>query len=141
VTVALRPPADELAQFVRDKEVIVLRSGVRLDADVIAADDRLKVIARAGSGVDNIDLEAARKAGVTVFNVPAVSAPAVAELAFGLMLAVGRHIALADRQVRYVEQGRAVRSGAGGQGPRTCRRRPHRRRDRPLGAANCAACC
>ncbi|MFF3689544.1 amino acid adenylation domain-containing protein [Streptomyces sp. NPDC002187] len=112
VTVALRPPADALVQLVRDKEVIVLRSGVRLDADVITAADRLKVIARAGSGVDNIDLEAARKAGVTVFNVPAVSAPAVAELAFGLMLAVGRHIALADRQVRSGVWNKAALSGA-----------------------------
>lgn len=75
MTVALRPPADYPARLVRDKEVIVLRSGVRLDADVIMAADRLTVIARAGSGVDNIDLEAARKAGVTVFLAASRSLP------------------------------------------------------------------
>ncbi|WP_063838220.1 amino acid adenylation domain-containing protein [Saccharothrix sp. ST-888] len=112
VTVALRPPAEELLRLVRDKEVVVLRSGVRLDAGVIAAANRLKVIARAGSGVDNIDLAAARAAGVTTFNIPAVSAPAVAELALGLMLTVGRHIALADRQVRQGIWNKSALSGA-----------------------------
>ncbi|SDT80459.1 D-3-phosphoglycerate dehydrogenase [Streptomyces sp. TLI_053] len=112
VTVALRPPVDELLRLVRDQEVIVLRSGVRLDASVIAAAGRLKVIARAGSGIDNIDVGAARKAGATVFNIPAVSAPAVAELALGLMLTVGRHLALADRQVRSGIWNKAALSGA-----------------------------
>ncbi|WP_405003667.1 amino acid adenylation domain-containing protein [Kitasatospora purpeofusca] len=111
VTVALRPPVDELLRLVRDQEVIVLRSGVRLDAPVIAAAGRLKVIARAGSGIDNIDVGAARAAGVTVFNIPAVSAPAVAELALGLMLTVGRHLALADRQVRSGIWNKAALSG------------------------------
>ncbi|MGW6917088.1 amino acid adenylation domain-containing protein [Kitasatospora sp. NPDC054939] len=112
VTVALRPPAGELLGLVRDKEVIVLRSGVRLTAPVIAAANRLKVIARAGSGIDNIDLDAARAAGATVFNIPAVSAPAVAELALGLMLTVARHIALADRQVRAGVWNKAALSGS-----------------------------
>lgn len=112
VTVALRPPVDALARLVRDKEVIVLRSGVRLDASVIAAASRIKVIARAGSGVDNIDLVAAKAAGATVFNIPAVSAPAVSELALGLMLSVGRHIALADRQVRAGVWNKASLSGS-----------------------------
>ncbi|WP_063772411.1 amino acid adenylation domain-containing protein [Streptomyces sp. NRRL S-495] len=111
VTVALRPPVDELLRLVRDQEVIVLRSGVRLDAPVIAAAGRLKVIARAGSGIDNIDVAAARAAGATVFNIPAVSAPAVAELALGLMLTVGRHLALADRQVRSGIWNKAALSG------------------------------
>ncbi|MEV0191679.1 amino acid adenylation domain-containing protein [Kitasatospora purpeofusca] len=111
VTVALRPPVDELLRLVRDQEVVVLRSGVRLDAAVIAAAGRLKVIARAGSGIDNIDVGAARAAGVTVFNIPAVSAPAVAELALGLMLTVGRHLALADRQVRSGIWNKAALSG------------------------------
>ncbi|MFC5666057.1 amino acid adenylation domain-containing protein [Kitasatospora misakiensis] len=111
VTVALRPPVEDLLRLVRDQEVIVLRSGVRLDAPVIAAAERLRVIARAGSGIDNIDVEAARAAGATVFNIPAVSAPAVAELALGLMLTVGRHLALADRQVRSGIWNKAALSG------------------------------
>jgi D-3-phosphoglycerate dehydrogenase len=100
VQVSLRPDPSSLRNLVRDADVVVLRSGVTLDAEVLAGATHLKVIARAGSGTDNIDLEAARQRGVITFNVPAASAPAVAELALGLMIAAARHIALADRQVR-----------------------------------------
>ncbi|MEV5237900.1 amino acid adenylation domain-containing protein [Streptomyces cinnamoneus] len=112
VHVELRPSADRLLRLVEDTEVIVVRSGVRIGADVIRAAPRLKVVARAGSGVDNIDLDAAEAAGVTVFNVPGVSAPAVAELALGLMLAAARHIVLADRQVRAGTWNKAALAGA-----------------------------
>ncbi|MER5778513.1 amino acid adenylation domain-containing protein [Streptomyces sp. NPDC002039] len=111
VHVELRPPADRLMRLVEDVEVIVVRSGVRIDADVIRAAPRLKVVARAGSGVDNIDLDAAEAAGVAVFNVPGVSAPAVAELALGLMLSAARHIVLADRQVRAGVWNKAALAG------------------------------
>ena len=100
VRVHLGADAAQVRQLVGDAEVIVLRSGVTLDAAAIAAAPRLRVIARAGSGMDNIDLNAARERGVFTFNVPGVSASAVAELAIGLMLAASRHIGLADRQVR-----------------------------------------
>ncbi|MBB5159500.1 hydroxyacid dehydrogenase [Saccharopolyspora phatthalungensis] len=100
VVVRLRPSADELLRLVSDIDVIVVRSGVRLPATVFEHAPNLKVVARAGSGTDNIDLDAARRAGVVVFNVPGQSATAVAELTVGLLLAVTRKIALADRQVR-----------------------------------------
>src|SRR5438067_2984022 len=100
VVVRLRPSHDELLTLVSDVDAIVVRSGVQLPASVFEHAARLKVVARAGAGVDNIDQDAARRAGVQVFNVPGGSAGAVAELAFGLMLAVLRKIALADRQVR-----------------------------------------
>ncbi|MEU1312707.1 amino acid adenylation domain-containing protein [Streptomyces cinnamoneus] len=112
VHVELRPSADRLLRLVEDTEVIVVRSGVRIGADVIRAAPQLKVVARAGSGVDNIDLDAAAAAGVTVFNVPGVSAPAVAELALGLMLSAARHIVLADRQVRAGVWNKAALAGA-----------------------------
>ncbi|MFH8787013.1 amino acid adenylation domain-containing protein [Streptomyces roseoverticillatus] len=112
VHVELRPSADRLLRLVEDAEVIVVRSGVRIGADVIRAAPRLKVVARAGSGVDNIDLDAAAAAGVTVFNIPGVSAPAVAELALGLMLSAARHIVLADRQVRAGVWNKAALAGA-----------------------------
>ncbi len=95
-----QPGAGELPGLVRDADVIVVRSGVRLTAEVFRHARRLKVVARAGSGTDNIDLEAARAARVQVFNVPGASARAVAELAVGLLLTVCRKIALADRQIR-----------------------------------------
>lgn len=100
VTVRLRPTPSELPNLLRDVDAIVLRSGVELPGHVIKAANRLSVIARAGTGTDNIDLVAAKAAGVQVFNVPSVSAQAVAELALGLVFAVARRIALADRQVR-----------------------------------------
>lgn len=100
VTVRLRPSHPELLQLVADAEVIVVRSGVQITADVIGAAPALKLIARAGSGLDNIDLHAARAAGVQVFNVPGQSANAVAELTIGLLLASARHIALGDARLR-----------------------------------------
>jgi D-3-phosphoglycerate dehydrogenase len=65
-------------------------------ASVIGAGTRLKVIGRAGVGVDNIDLEAAKKHNVTVVNAPMSTSLAVAELTFGLLLAVAREIPRAD---------------------------------------------
>ncbi|MFE5888945.1 hydroxyacid dehydrogenase [Streptomyces sp. NPDC056468] len=100
VVVRLRPAHDELLELAADADALVVRSGVTITGDVIRSGRRLRVVARAGSGTDNIDLAACRAAGVQVFNLPGVSAPAVAELAIGLMLAVTRNIALADRQVR-----------------------------------------
>ncbi|MEU4206096.1 hydroxyacid dehydrogenase [Streptomyces sp. NPDC026294] len=100
VTVRVQPSHEELLDLVRDADAIVVRSGVRITAEVLNAAPKLRVIARAGVGVDNIDRVTARANGVTVFNVPGGSANAVAELALGLMLSVARNITLADGQVR-----------------------------------------
>ncbi|MFE3946730.1 hydroxyacid dehydrogenase [Streptomyces sp. NPDC059118] len=100
VTVRMQPSATELVDLLHGVDAIVLRSGVKLPADVIQAATQLKVIARAGNGTDNIDLAAAEHAGIQVFNIPSMSSGAVAELALGLTYAVTRHIALADRQIR-----------------------------------------
>lgn len=100
VVVRLRPDPDALLALARDADVIVLRSGVRLPAAVFESAPGLRLVVRAGVGLDNIDVDAAAAAGVRVVNIPAESATAVAELAFGLMLALLRNVALADRQVR-----------------------------------------
>lgn len=100
LTVRMRPDPDELARLLSATEVVVLRSGVRLTAAMLRDAPSLKVIARAGSGVDNIDLPAAIAAGITVFNIPAQTAPSVAEFTFALLLALARRIGEADRQVR-----------------------------------------
>jgi D-3-phosphoglycerate dehydrogenase len=100
VEVEVLPKPDRLLTLLADAHAVVLRSGVQLTADVFERAPRLKVVARAGTGTDNIDLEAARSAGVIVFNVPGRSSGAVAELAVGLMIAAMRNIALADRQLR-----------------------------------------
>jgi D-3-phosphoglycerate dehydrogenase len=96
----LQPTENELTRMIGGAHVIVLRSGVQLTAPVIAAAKELKIIARAGVGVDNINLDEARRAGIIVFNVPSASANAVAEFAIGLIIAVTRHIPLADAELR-----------------------------------------
>jgi D-3-phosphoglycerate dehydrogenase len=89
-------PANDLLQIVSDYDALVIRGQTRVTADVLDAASRLKVIGRAGVGVDNIDLEAAKRHNVTVVNAPTSTTVAVAELAFGLLLALAREIPRAD---------------------------------------------
>ena len=103
VTVQLGPSEDELRRLIADADVLVMRSGVRLSAETIAAAPGLRLVARAGTGLDNIDLGAAERAGVRVFNVPSQAASSVAEHAIALALAVTRRIPLANSQVRRDE--------------------------------------
>lgn len=98
--VRLQPDPAELPALLAESDVAVVRSGVQLTAAAIGTGGRLRAIVRAGSGTDNIDLAAARRAGVTVCNAPGASARSVAECALALMLALSRKICLADRQLR-----------------------------------------
>ena len=90
----------QLLDLVRDVDAIVVRSRTKLTAAVIEKATKLKVIARAGVGVDNIDLDAATKRGIPVVYAPAASTVAVAELAIGHMLSLARHLSEADRSVK-----------------------------------------
>jgi len=83
---------DELAEIVGNYDGMVIRSGVKATAKVLANPGRLKVIARAGVGVDNVDLDAATKAGVLVMNSAEASTITTAEHAFTLMMALARNI-------------------------------------------------
>jgi phosphoglycerate dehydrogenase-like enzyme len=80
--------------------VINVRAYTRFDAASILTAKHLRLISVLGTGVDNVDLEAAVRRGVTVCNTPAVASEAVAELAVGLLLAVARHIVEGDREIR-----------------------------------------
>lgn len=93
------PPA-ELAAAVADCEVVVLRSGVLLTSEVMAAAPNLRLVVRAGSGLDNIDLDHARERGIRVVRVAGMSGPPVAEFTFALLLSLARNVTLADRLVR-----------------------------------------
>ena len=86
----LSPPPALLTQLVPEYDVLVVRSSTRVPASVIEAGHRLKVIARAGSGLDNIDLEAAKRRGIKVVNTPESVANAVAELTIALMFSLLR---------------------------------------------------
>ena len=90
-TVAPDLTAQELPGAVGDHQIVVVRS-TKVTSDSIAAGSALKLIIRAGAGTNNIDTQAASKAGVYVCNVPGKNAIAVAELTLGLLLAIDRHI-------------------------------------------------
>ncbi|MBZ5509293.1 MAG: phosphoglycerate dehydrogenase [Acidobacteriia bacterium] len=83
-----------------DADALIVRSAVDVNAQVMRAARKLRVIGRAGVGVDNIDLEAATKAGIAVMNTPGANAVAVAEHTFALMLALARHLCRADYTTR-----------------------------------------
>ena len=83
---------EELRAAVAECEGLVVRSAVRVTAELLAAAGRLKVVGRAGAGVDTIDVEAARARGIAVLNTPGQNAGAVAELALGFMLALARRV-------------------------------------------------
>lgn len=93
--------ADALRSRIPDYDAVITRSGTALDADFFAAAaGHLKVAARAGVGLENVDVEAATRAGVMVMNIPEVNAVAAAELAIGLMLALCRHIPQSNALLR-----------------------------------------
>ncbi|WAH35557.1 phosphoglycerate dehydrogenase [Alicyclobacillus dauci] len=89
----------ELLEAIADADALVVRSQTNVTADVIAAGRRLKVIGRAGVGVDNIDLEAATKRGVLVINAPDGNTIAAAEHTFAMMISLARHIPAANRDL------------------------------------------
>ena len=82
---------DALCEAVADVAALVVRSQTQVTAKVIAAAKHLQIIARAGVGVDNVDVEAASKHGIIVVNAPFANTLSTAEHAFGLMLALARH--------------------------------------------------
>jgi D-3-phosphoglycerate dehydrogenase len=88
--------ADDLLKVVPGYDALIVRGRTKVTASVLAATSSLKVIGRAGVGVDNIDLEAAKKHGVTVVNAPMSTTLAVAELTFALLLALAREIPRGD---------------------------------------------
>lgn len=83
---------DELSDRMADLDALIVRSRTNVTAEVIKRALRLRVVGRAGTGLDNIDLEAAHDADVAVLNTPGANANAVAELTFGLMIAMARHL-------------------------------------------------
>jgi D-3-phosphoglycerate dehydrogenase len=89
-----------LASALPDADALIVRSAVDVNAGVLRGAGKLRVIGRAGVGVDNIDLEAATKAGIAVMNTPGANAVAVAEHTLALMLALARHLCRADSTTR-----------------------------------------
>jgi len=103
--------ADELRAVIGDYDALVVRSQVQVDAVLLEAGQRLQVVGRAGVGVDNVDLDAATRAGITVVNAPTGNTIAAAEHTLALLLALARRIAPADASVRRGEWKRAQFQG------------------------------
>lgn len=98
---------EALIEIIPNYDALIIRSDTRPDADVIAAGTRLKVIGRAGIGVDNVDVAAATAHGVLVMNTPRSNSVATAEQTMALMLAVCRHTVPAHNSVAAGEWARA----------------------------------
>lgn len=90
----------ELLAAVPDAAALLVRSATRVDAEVLAAARRLRVVARAGVGLDNVDVRVATQAGVMVVNAPTSNIVSAAELAVALMLAAARHVSPAHAALR-----------------------------------------
>ena len=91
---------EELKQTVGEFEVLVVRSRTKVTREIIEAGKNLRIVARAGAGIDNIDVEAAKEKGIKVLNTPEAPAVAVAELTIGLLLSLARHIPRADHSMK-----------------------------------------
>jgi D-3-phosphoglycerate dehydrogenase len=91
---------DKLKELIPSADAIVIRSGVKITADVFEVAKNLKAIARAGVGVDNVDLAAATAHNVVVMNTPGGNTIATTELTFGLMLALARFIPQGDATLK-----------------------------------------
>jgi D-3-phosphoglycerate dehydrogenase len=92
VTKGWNLPKTELPKIVGEYDALIVRSATKVNADLIANAKKLKVIGRAGEGLDNIDLEKAREMDIAVVNTPHVSAMSVAELTIAHLLALARGI-------------------------------------------------
>ncbi len=101
----------DLAERIADYDAIIIRSATKLTAELIDRATRLKVIGRAGVGVDNVDVEAATRRGIVVANAPESTVISAAEHAIGLLLALSRNIPQAHAALK---QGRWERARYGG---------------------------
>ncbi|HDP26433.1 MAG TPA: phosphoglycerate dehydrogenase [Deltaproteobacteria bacterium] len=98
VKTGLKP--DELKEIIGDYDALVVRSATKATADIISAGKRLKVIGRAGAGVDNIDTSAATKQGVVVMNTPGGNTVTTGEHAIAMMMALTRNIPQATASMK-----------------------------------------
>jgi D-3-phosphoglycerate dehydrogenase len=103
---------DELIGTVPDYDGMLIRSGVKITAKVLENPGKLRAIARAGVGVDNVDLPAATRSGVLVMNTPDANTISTAEHTMALLLAISRHVPAADAHVKSKQWKRAAFMGS-----------------------------
>jgi D-3-phosphoglycerate dehydrogenase len=112
VDVAIDLTPEQLADRIGEYDGLLIRSATQVTADLIARADKLKVVGRAGIGVDNVDVEAATKRGIVVANAPQSNIVAAAEHTMALMLAVARNIPRANQSLVEGRWERSKLSGA-----------------------------
>lgn len=103
--------AEELKAVVKDYDAVMIRSSSIITRDIIAAAGRLKIIGRAGVGVDNVDIDAATDKGIVVINSPEGNTVSAAEHTIAMMLAMTRHIPAADRSIKEGKWDRSSLTG------------------------------
>lgn len=101
----------QLIEEIPKYDGLIVRSGTQVTEDVLQAAVNLKFVGRAGTGVDNIDIDAATKKGIIVMNVPGGNTNAAAELAFGMLMAVSRNIAQGNDSLRAGRWDRKLYTG------------------------------
>ncbi|HWT48552.1 MAG TPA: NAD(P)-dependent oxidoreductase, partial [Mycobacterium sp.] len=94
------PDREKLLAAVPEADALLVRSATTVDAEVLAAAPKLKIVARAGVGLDNVDVDAATARGVLVVNAPTSNIHSAAEHALALLLAASRQVAAADASLR-----------------------------------------
>lgn len=107
VICAFNAPEDKLISLIKDRDLIIFRSGVQISAKVMSAAPNLRFLIRAGSGLDNLDFNYSQERGIELVRIPEPGAKAVAELSFAFMLALSRNLLYADKEWR---QGHWVKS-------------------------------
>jgi len=93
-------PREQLLTALADADALVVRSATKVTRELLDAAPRLRIVARAGTGVDTIDVPAATERGVLVVNAPGANSVSVAELAMAMMLSLARHTPAADRAMK-----------------------------------------
>jgi D-3-phosphoglycerate dehydrogenase len=113
VQVDVRPniPHEELIKIIGDYDALIIRSGTKVTADVIEAGKNLRVVGRAGVGVDNVDVKAATRRGVLVMNTPAANIISAAEHTMAMMMALARNVVWADASLKKGEWKRSKFTG------------------------------
>jgi D-3-phosphoglycerate dehydrogenase len=101
----------QLLPAVADVDAVIVRSATQIDAEAIAAGRRLRVVARAGVGLDNVDVDAATKAGVMVVNAPASNVVSAAEHAVALLLSLARNVPQANAALKSGQWKRSAYTG------------------------------
>lgn len=130
------PDRQKLLAAVPDADALLVRSATTVDAEVLSAAPKLKIVARAGVGLDNVDVDAATARGVLVVNAPTSNIHSAAEHAIALLLAAARQITAADASLRSTVEALVVlRHRDLRQDRRRRRARPHR----PAGRQRLAA--